>query len=44
MEEQILQFFSFFFVSLKIMDLLYVVNLLFVQRGPISEVETDFFN
>lgn len=43
MEEQILQFFSFF-VSLKIMDLLYVVNLLFVRRGPISEVETDFFN
>lgn len=34
----------FFFVSLKIMDLLYVVNLLFVWRGPISEVETDFFN
>lgn len=25
------------------MDLLYVVNLQFVWRGPISEVETDFF-
>lgn len=37
-------FFLFLFVSLKIMDLLYVVNLLFVRRGPISEVETDFFN
>lgn len=41
MEEQILQF---SFVSLKIMNLLYVVNLQFVWRGPISEVETDFFN
>lgn len=39
MEEQILQF---SFLSLKIMDLLYVVNLQFVWRGPISEVETDF--
>lgn len=41
MEEQILQF---SFLSLKIMDLLYVVNLQFVWRGPIGEVETDFFN
>lgn len=40
MEEQILQF---SFLSLKIMDLLYVVNLQFFWRGPISEVETDFF-
>lgn len=35
--------FAIFFVSLKITDLLYVVNLQFVRRGPISEVETDFF-
>lgn len=34
---------TFFFLSLKIMDLLYVVNLQFVWRGPNSEVETDFF-
>lgn len=40
MEEQILRF---SFVSLKIMDLLYVVNLQFVWKGPISEAETDFF-
>lgn len=33
----------FFCKSLKIMDLLYVVNLQFVWRGPISEVETDCF-
>lgn len=36
-------YFFFFCKSQKIMDLLYVVNLQFVWRGPISEVETDTF-